>query len=84
VIGFVPSDYQTAVTSINLGQPLVCSEPGSKIAQELMRIAGTLTSGPVPIQENLKPRRNLWNSLFKRHDAQTQLELQTTGSDFSL
>ncbi|HUQ31199.1 MAG TPA: AAA family ATPase, partial [Pyrinomonadaceae bacterium] len=32
VTGFVSSDYQMAVTSINLGQPLVQSEPSSKIA----------------------------------------------------
>ena len=31
VVGFIPSDYQTAVTSINLGHPLVLSEPQSKI-----------------------------------------------------
>ncbi|HKO62665.1 MAG TPA: AAA family ATPase [Pyrinomonadaceae bacterium] len=84
VIGFVPSDYQTAVTSINLGTPLVRSEPTSKIAQELRRISQTITNSTVPIQENLKPRRNLWNSIFKRDGSQSQLELQATGTDFSL
>jgi pilus assembly protein CpaE len=84
VIGFVPSDYQTAVTSINLGTPLVRSEPNSKIAQELMRIAQTITNTALPIQENPKPRRKLWNSVFKRNNLQTQFELQPTGTDFSL
>src|SRR5688572_4917086 len=42
VIAYVPSDYQTAVTSINLGQPLVRSEPNSKIAIEIIRIARTI------------------------------------------
>jgi MinD-like ATPase involved in chromosome partitioning or flagellar assembly len=84
VIGFVPSDYQTAVTSINLGTPLVRSEPNSKIAQELMRIAGTIRSDAVLVRDDPKPRRNIWNSLFKRDSSQTQLELQTTGTDFSL
>ena len=41
VVGFVPSDYQTAVSSINLGTPLVQSEPTSKIALEIRRIART-------------------------------------------
>ena len=84
VIGFVPSDYQTAVTSINLGTPLVRSEPTSKIAQELRRISQTITNSTVPVQENLKPRRNLWNSIFKRDGSQSQLELQATGTDFGL
>src|SRR5688500_11231722 len=84
VIGFVPSDYQTAVTSINLGTPLVRSEPNSKIAQELMRIAQTVANTAIPIQENQKPRRNLWNSVFKRNNMQNQFELQPTGTDYSL
>ena len=37
-IGFVPSDYQTAVNSINLGTPFR-QEPTSKIAGEIRRIA---------------------------------------------
>ena len=39
---FIPSDYQTAVTSINLGQPLVQSDPNSKICpRRSERIART-------------------------------------------
>ena len=78
VIGFIPSDYQTAVTSINLGQPLVLSEPGSKIAAEIKRITATLTSGAVHIeQEIVAPRRTLWKSIFKRDVAsQNQFEFQ--------
>src|SRR6266850_4062883 len=77
VIGFVPSDYQTAVTSINLGQPLVLSEPHSKIAQEIRRVAQTIATGLV-VQEEPKPRRAFWNSFFKRNAAQKQFELQTS------
>ena len=77
VIGFIPSDYQTAVTSINLGQPLVLSEPGSKIAIEIKRIASTLTSGAVHVEEPIvAPRRTLWKSIFKREAPQNQLEFQ--------
>jgi pilus assembly protein CpaE len=84
VIGFIPSDYQTAVTSINLGQPLVQSEPNSKIANEIRRIAGALAAAPLPIQEEPKLRRTLWSSLFKRNAAQSQLELQVSSTDLSL
>ncbi|MDQ2922584.1 MAG: AAA family ATPase [Acidobacteriota bacterium] len=78
VIGFVPSDYQTAVTSINLGRPLVQSEPNSRIAQEIKRIAGTINTGAIAVQEEPKPRRAFWNSFFKRQPAQNQFELQTS------
>ena len=78
VIGFVPSDYQTAVTSINLGRPLVQSEPNSKIALEIKRIAQTLANGATTLAEDPKPRRALWSSLFKRSSSQPQFELQTS------
>jgi pilus assembly protein CpaE len=78
VIGFVPSDYQTAVTSINLGRPLVQSEPNSKIALEIRRIARTIATTVVSTEEEPKPRRALWNNFFKRESAQNQFELQTS------
>src|SRR6185503_8815231 len=62
VIGFIPSDYQTAVTSINLGQPLVKSDPSCKISMEIKRIASTLINAKVEIQEEPKLRRTLWSS----------------------
>lgn len=78
VIGFIPSDYQTAVTSINLGQPLVLSDPGSKIAVEIKRIGKQLTSGAVTEEEEkiVAPRKTLWKSIFKREPNQNQLEFQ--------
>lgn len=83
-IGFISSDYPTAVTSINLGQPLVRSEPNSKIAKELTRIVGTLGigAGQGVVDEEPKARRPFWNSLFKREVAQNQLEFQTSSTDF--
>jgi pilus assembly protein CpaE len=83
VIGFVPSDYQTAVTSINLGQPLVLSEPNSKIAQEIRRVARTIATSAIRVAEEPQPRRTLWNSLFKR-EQQNQLELQVSTTDLGL
>jgi pilus assembly protein CpaE len=84
VIGFIPSDYQTAVTSINLGQPLVQSEPGSKIAHEIRRITGVLISAPVPAQEESKPRRTLWSSFFKRSTPPSQIELAVGSTELSM
>jgi pilus assembly protein CpaE len=86
VIGYVPSDYQTAVTSINLGQPLVRSEPNSKIALEITRIAATIAinAGQGGVVEETKARRTFWSSLFKREVAQNQLEFQTPNTDFRL
>jgi pilus assembly protein CpaE len=76
VIGFVPSEYQTAVTSINLGQPLVLSEPNSKISLEIKRVAKIIADGTVPIADIVTPRRTLWNTLFKRETPQNQFDLQ--------
>ncbi len=85
-IGFVSSDYPTAVTSINLGQPLVRSDPNSKIAQEITKIAKTLAAGAGPGSafEEPRARRTLWNSLFKRDAPPNQLELQTSSTDVRL
>ena len=77
VIGFVPSDYQTAVNSINLGTPLVQAEPSSKIAGEIRRIAEQISIGVAPISD-AKPRKAFWNSFLKKQPAKAQLKLQTS------
>jgi pilus assembly protein CpaE len=64
VVGFVPSDYQTAVTSINLGQPLVQSDSASKIAVEIKRIMGTLLGDSASVIAEQPQRRSLLGSLF--------------------
>ncbi len=84
VIGFVPSDYQTAVTSINLGQPLVHSDGNSKIALEIRRIARTIVGGSFPAEDDPKPRRALWKSIFKRDVPPGQFDLQVSSTDLSL
>jgi len=79
VIGFVPSDYQTTVNSINLGTPLVKSDPGSKIAQEIKRIAQKLNDGAaVLMDQEPEPRKSLWNSFLKRGQTQSSVNLQTS------
>lgn len=77
VVGFVPSDYQTAVNSINLGQPIVQFDPTCKISLEIRRIAKTFSNGAVvSIEEDPRPRRTSWKSFFKRQPAQNPLEFQ--------
>ena len=66
VIGFVPSDYQTTVNSINLGTPLVKSDPNSKIAQEIKRISRKVNDGMPVLVDEPQPRKSLWNSFLKR------------------
>ncbi len=75
VSGFIPSDYQTAVTSINLGEPLVQSDSHSKIAQEIRRLTRLIGDGFMPIAEP-KQHRPFWSSLLRRE--QPQLDLQAT------
>jgi pilus assembly protein CpaE len=66
VMTFVQSDYRTAVNSINLGQPLVESEPASKIAAEIRQIATSLSGAPAPVAPEEQPRRGLLGGLFRR------------------
>ncbi|HEU4712000.1 MAG TPA: AAA family ATPase [Pyrinomonadaceae bacterium] len=75
VVGFVPSDYQQAVSSINLGTPLVQAEPTSKIAMEIRRIAQQISLGVAPLEE-VSPRRGFLSSLLKKQPSQRQVNLQ--------
>ncbi len=68
VVGFVPSDYQQAVNSINLGTPLVQAEPTSKISMEIRRVAQQLSLSVAPIEET-SPRRGFFSSLLKKQPA---------------
>ena len=77
VVGFVPSDYQTAVGSINLGTPLVQAEPTSKIALEIRRIAQQMALGLAPIDES-EQRRPFWAGLLKKQAAQPNFKLQAS------
>ncbi|HEX8558893.1 MAG TPA: hypothetical protein VF668_12350 [Pyrinomonadaceae bacterium] len=67
VAGYIQSDYRTAVNSINLGQPIVDSEPQSKLAAELRQIAARF--GPGGAQAAAPEPRRLFGSFFKREKA---------------
>lgn len=78
VVGFVPSDYQQAVSSINLGTPLIQAEPTSKISLEIRRVAQQISLGVAPIEETA-PRRGFLSSLLKKQPApKQQFKLQTS------
>ncbi|MCA1630713.1 MAG: AAA family ATPase [Acidobacteria bacterium] len=65
VVGYVQSDYNMAVNSINLGQPLVESEPASRIAGEIRQIAASVVGAVTPSTVT-EPRRRVWQSIFGR------------------
>jgi pilus assembly protein CpaE len=75
LIGFVPNDYRKVIDSINLGRPLVQSEPGSKIALEIKRIAALVTE-PKP-ESSPQTRKKMLRSVFGRQTSPTTLELST-------
>jgi pilus assembly protein CpaE len=75
VVGFVPSDYQLAVSSINLGTPLVQCDSSSKISAEIRRIAQTVTSGEVALEEP-KAKRSFWSALVKKEQQQPEVNLR--------
>ena len=63
VIGYLPSDYQTVVSSVNLGKPLVESNSSSKIAVEVKRVARMLAAGTTTATAS-KPKRP-WSFFLK-------------------
>jgi len=79
LIGFVPNDYRKVMDSINLGQPLVESEPSCKIALEIKRIAGLVSSNNHTAHP--QPRKGLLRSVFGRNNPTQALELSTLGDN---
>ncbi len=61
VVSTVSSHYQTVIESINLGRPLVVSNPKSEIAREIKRFVQALSTGKIPKEE---PTRS-WNFFRK-------------------
>lgn len=70
VTGYVTSDYRAVVNSINLGQPLVESEPSSRIAGEIRQIASSVCGAHegdhATNTEADGERRGLLAGLFRR------------------
>jgi pilus assembly protein CpaE len=79
LIGFVPNDYRKVMESINLGRPLVQSEPASKITLEIKRIAGIITTnGHTPSPQ---VRKRLFRSVFGRQNSTTPLEFSAVSDN---
>ena len=73
LIGLVPNDYGKVMNSINLGRPMVQSDPASKITVEIKRIAGLIekrndTASP-------QTKKGLLGSMFGRLTATGSLDL---------
>ena len=73
LIGFVPNDYGKVMDSINLGRPLVQSDPNSKITIEVKRIAAQINQGDYT--PALNPVRKSLRGRFGRQNRSTDLEL---------
>jgi pilus assembly protein CpaE len=73
LIGQVPNDYARVIGSINLGTPLVQSDPTSKIALEIKRIAGLIENTTATVKP--QPRKGLLGSMFSRNTG--KLEFST-------
>jgi pilus assembly protein CpaE len=73
MIGLVPNDYRKVMASINLGQPLVDSEPSSKITAEIKRIAALVSGGGDT--SSTQARRGLLRGMFGRQNSTGSLQL---------
>jgi len=78
-IGFVPNDYRKVIDSINLGRPLVESDPSSKITTEIKRIAALVSSNGQTASP--QPRHKLLRSVFGRSTETEPLDLMTNLSE---
>src|SRR5678815_26754 len=72
VVAFIQSDYKAAVNSINLGQPLIESAPGSLVTTDLFNLAGKVFGDKVEPTAPTAGGRRPFNSLFKRSSTSVQ------------
>jgi pilus assembly protein CpaE len=73
LIGLVPNDYGKVMNSINLGRPMVQSDPASKITVEIKRIAGLIQNRNDTASPQTK--KGLLGSMFGRRTATGSLDL---------
>ncbi|HZE69125.1 MAG TPA: AAA family ATPase [Pyrinomonadaceae bacterium] len=77
VIAIVPNDYRAAVNSVNLGRPLVETQPSSVITAEIKRVASLIAAGEVDTGE--KNQKGFLGSLFRRNNTPgARLDLSAT------
>ena len=73
LIGFVPNDYRKVMDSINLGNPLVKTDPSSRITTEIKRIAALVSGNNHSPSE--PPRKKLLGTMFSRSNPTSPLDL---------
>lgn len=73
ILGLIPNDYRKVMESINLGRPLVESDPSSKITIEVKRIATLIMDGPEPT--STQPRKGMLRGIFGRQNPTGALQL---------
>ena len=71
ILGFIPNDYRKVMDSINLGQPLVESDPTSKITLEIKRIAALVLGGGADTSQ-AQPRKGILRGMFSRQSQSNQ------------
>ncbi len=76
-LGFVPNDYRKVMDSINLGRPIVDTDPSSKITIEIKRIASALTAANTTTPLTTQPQKKSLRSIFGRQTAPESLEFAT-------
>jgi len=74
MIGLIPNDYRKVIDSINLGTPLVESEPSSKISAEIKRIAGSVL-GEGGNTASPQARKGLLKNVFGRQNNTSPIQL---------
>jgi pilus assembly protein CpaE len=72
VIAFIQSDYRAAVNSINLGQPLIASAPGSTVTADLHTLAGKLFGDTIEFSAPTAGGKRPFNSLFRKSSTTMQ------------
>ena len=74
VIAFIQSDYRAAVNSINLGQPLIESAPGSIVTADLHSLAGKLFNDTIEYSAPAAGSKRPFNSLFRRQSNSNSMQ----------
>ena len=67
VYATISNDYQAAISSINVGEPLVLSKNQSRVIQDFAHLSGKLSGGRPPSENSSPPTRQKssgWSSLF--------------------
>ncbi|MBA3355221.1 MAG: AAA family ATPase [Pyrinomonadaceae bacterium] len=80
LIGFVPNDYHKVMNSINLGEPLVQSDPASKVTIEIKRIAALVSGNGHP--PTAHPRKRLLG-MFGRQTTSSPVDLSKMLEDMA-